>query len=43
MGRTNRQRYFTQRDEYDVKPDYRNSTYYIAICPVCNKEKAYEE
>ena len=30
-------------DEYNVKPDYRNGTLYIAVCHVCNKEKAYEE
>ena len=30
-------------DEYKVKPDYRNGTFYVAECPVCNKEQAYEE
>ena len=30
-------------DEYRVKPDYHNGTFYIAVCPVCNKEEAYEE
>lgn len=30
-------------DEYDVKPDYRNGTYFIAVCPVCGGKKAYEE
>lgn len=30
-------------DEYRIKPDYHNGTFYIAVCPVCDKEKAYEE
>lgn len=29
-------------DEYDVKPDYRNGTFCVAICPMCNKN-AYEK
>ena len=30
-------------DEYDVKPDYHNGTFYVSVCPVCNKKEAYEE
>jgi hypothetical protein len=30
-------------DEYEVKPDYHNGTLYVSVCPVCNKEMAYEE
>lgn len=30
-------------DEYKVKPDYHNGTYFRAVCPVCGKEEAYEE
>lgn len=34
---------FFWSDEYCIKPDYHNGTYFISECPVCKKEKAYEE
>lgn len=30
-------------DEYRIKPDHHNGTFFIAVCPICNRMKAYED
>jgi hypothetical protein len=29
-------------DEYDVKPDYHNGTFYVSTCPKCSNEYCHE-